>query len=204
MRVDTIDLLLTVQRRNRAQTPQKHQESMQRHGDFRQQGVTRMIDCQAANNFLLGQLAGRLPFLCFQPPREIRNWRNHQNFISVPACQMAGPLVDKNRVRRVARVWEEARKGQNSQSRILGNSPVLSVPGRQDSSTVWLYSCLNPWALASPPRREYKYFTISNLQKEYATKLRLLATVVLYIAGVYVFRFTLLRARIMQITFVTK
>ena len=83
----------------------------------------------------------------------------------MPPCQMAGPLIDKNRMRGVARVREEARKGQNSQSRILGNSPVLAVPGGQDSSTVWPQSRPKSCPLASSAGREYKCFIIINLQK---------------------------------------
>jgi len=150
-----------------------------------------MSHCQAPHDFLLGQLASCPPSLCFQPPREIRNGRNHQNFISVTASQVAGPLVDKNRMRGVARVWEETRKGQNSQSRILGNSPALSVPrGTRFFHSLAAFlpeSC----ALIDRSKREYKCLIIYNLQKENTIKFRALATVVLYVTGLCVFRFTL-------------
>jgi hypothetical protein len=69
-------------------------------------------------------------------------------------------------MRWVARVREKARKGQNSQSRTLCNSPAPSARGGQDSSIVWPHSCPKSCGFTNRSNLEYKCIVINSLQKE--------------------------------------
>lgn len=91
---------------------------MERHRNFRQQQISRMMNCQRPNLLDVRKCCRGLPPADFQPARKIRNWRYNLDFISRFLCQVGRALIYKNSKIRVTRVWKQTGEGQNSQSAI--------------------------------------------------------------------------------------